>query len=181
MSTAVLDSRTMSDTHEPPDTPPPAFGADPALIPRNRTVGAGTRGHYMTSRRKQLNQARDWAFNATLGDPKVRWRYSMGLKAGTLPPKIELYLLELGSGKPDNQSKRLLALLATVSEGQGLITMLTRRPMGEDPLAAPPAPKQIEATIIETTPIRESIVPPAKPKRKKSTAPPLQPGEEEMG
>ena len=92
---------------------------------------------------------------------------------GTLNPAIERAILDLGYGKPQLDKRLLDALGAT---HRGLITLLLRKPLTEDPLAEP---KQVGAgTTIEqppqeppaAVPLRQSIVPPARPKRTQGKA-----------
>ncbi len=78
--------------------------------------------------------------------------------------------------------KRPLVALE-VEAGRGLIQMLLRRPLTEDPL---PPIKEVEAKVIEQIPKgpvvpRTSIIPTSRPaERHVRKAPPLKPGEEVM-
>jgi hypothetical protein len=99
---------------------------------------------------------------------------------GTLHPSIEKSLIEIAVGRPQALDQRLMDAMKAAA-GQGLITLILRKSLTEDPLTQP---KPIEGKVIEAKTIepRASIVPPSRPKRKPAgSGPPLQPGEEELG
>jgi len=125
-------------------------------------------------RRQRLLAAQDWCQRVTLENPKYRFRIRDGLQTGTLNPAIERAILDLGYGRPQTLDKRLLDALGATH--RGLFTLLLRKPLTEDPLAEP---KQVGAgTTIEqppqeppaALPPRQSIVPPARPKRTQGKA-----------
>ena len=108
------------------------------------------------------------------------------MEGGDLHPSIERALLEIAWGRPGDIDKCILAAVAGV--GAGLINVVLRRPLTDDPLADA---KQV-VTVRErspqeralpplTAPQVASIIPPSRPAKKPTASgPPLKPGEEVM-
>jgi hypothetical protein len=134
-------------------------------LPQRQDRGVGK-----SIRRRRLLAAQDWCQQATLENPRYKFRIKEGLQLGTLHPSIEKAVLDIAWGKPQTIDKRLLDALG--STGRGL-TMLLRKALTVDPLAEPKTvegrvvidqPKQ-EESVLPALPARASIVPPSRPKR----------------
>ncbi len=143
--------------------------SDNTTLPQRTDRNAGR-----NRRRQRLLSAQDWCQQVTLENPRYRFRIQSGLQDGSLHPSIEKAILDLGYGRPQTLDKRLLDALGATH--RGLFTLLLRKPLTEDPLAEP---KQVGAgTTIEqppqeppaALPLRQSIVPPARPKRTQGKA-----------
>ncbi len=129
-----------------------------------------------STRRIEIREARAFARSATFGNPRYRWRIREAAQNRTLHPMLEKALWEMGGYLPKGNKPDGIE----VEAARGLIQMLLRRPLSEDPLEQA---KPVSATVIERQPPaipQASIVPPARPKRVRGTAPPLKPGEEVM-
>lgn len=136
-----------------------------------------SRNNERAIQRRRLMDARTWCQDSTLGNVRYRYRIKEGLQLGTLHPSIEKTVLEIAYGQPNQIDKRLLDAIGTA--GAGLITLLLRKPLTEDPLATAKViehgPQAAEAPALAA---QESIIPPSKPRKPKGSGPPLRPGEE---
>jgi hypothetical protein len=144
-----------------------------------KAEATGERGKELRFKAKQAlnrSEAALFAHNATLGNPRYRFRIAQALEAGTLPPQLEQHFLERAYGKTEAPSKEK----SRAAVGR-LINLMLRKDIREDPLGEA---KVIEAKEIERAPIKGTIVPPSRPHKKPkpivSTAPPLKPGESPM-
>jgi hypothetical protein len=137
--------------------------------------------------RRRLLAAQDWCQRATLENPRYKYRIQEGLQTGTLHPSIEKAILDIGWGKPQTLDQRLLDAVGAAA-GAGLITLLLRRPLTEDPLADP---RRVDGTVLEHAPQEPalpaltagqvaSIIPPSRPRKPRGSGPPLKLTEEIM-
>lgn len=147
----------------------------PVDAPSDRKRGVG---RLNAQRKWEIRQARVYARNFTMNNPRYRWRIQQALQNGTLHPMLERAFLEMGefmpkNGKRDDLSERTM----------GLFNVLLRKALNVDPLAAA---KPVEASIIIEHPEQEkpileprpSIIPPSRPRRQGTAN--LKPGEEEL-
>jgi hypothetical protein len=164
-----------------PDGPSDQQGEQPT-VPARQASAAAER----SARRRRLLDAQDFAQEISFLDPKVRFRYRLGMRDGSLHPSIEKALLDIAWGKPQALDKRLLDALGATH--RGLFTLLLRKPLTEDPLAEPKPvqarviidqPKQEEA-VPTALPARPSIIPPSRPSKRQQGKATLKPGEEEL-
>ncbi len=137
------------------------------------------------ARRRKLLDAQTFAQDISFGNPRVRYRYREGMQQGTLPVPLERAVLDIAYGRPQTLDKRLLDAIGAEA-GRGLINLLLRRDLRDDPLEdAKPVgsgttlEQELQDPVLEPRP---SIVPPARPRQKKivGTGAPLKPGEEIM-
>lgn len=168
-----------------PDRPTSEQGEQPT-VPARLPSAAADRVASNSLRRSRLLAAQDWAQQATLENPRYRYRVKEGLQQGTLHPSIEKAILDIAWGKPQTLDKRLLDALGAGSRG---LTLLLRKALTEDPLAEP---KPVAAKVIIDQPPQEqspaqpaltpraSIVPPARPSKRAQGKAVLRPGEEEL-
>lgn len=154
--------------------PPDQQGEQPTL-PARRPRSPDARN----KRRQKLMQAVDFCQSIAFDNSKVRDRYFAGMETGTLPVPIERAVLEIAYGRPQGIDKRLLDALG---DGAGLITILLRRPLSEDPLAN--AKQVVDGKVIEREALplpagqSPTIIPPSRPRKPRGSGPPLKPGEE---
>jgi hypothetical protein len=105
----------------------------------------------------------------------------MGMRTGDLHPSVENTILALAWGRPGQIDQRLLDAVGVA--GVGLINLVLRKALTEDPLAEA---KPVDGKVIEHEPALpaltagqlETIVPPSRPRKPKGSGPPLKPGEE---
>ena len=125
---------------------------------------------------------RRWLQAGSWENPRFRFRFMEALQNLELPVPIMLWVLKATAPGLDNE-KGLLAALD--GAGVGLINLVLRKALTEDPLAAA---KPVNATVIEREPALpaltqgqlETIVPPSRPRKPKGSGPPLKPNEEVM-
>ena len=130
------------------------------------------------SRKLSIREGREFARKCTFMNPKYRFRVFMAAQDGTLHPLLERGLWEMGGYLPKGGKTE------TLSDVVRGLTMLLRKPLHVDPLAEP---KPVEGTVIidqppqAALPPRQSIVPPARPRKTPTQGQAtLKPGEEEL-
>lgn len=133
----------------------------------------------MTDHNRKLTRrdAREFANKCCFGNPKYRFRVFMAAQEGTLHPILEAKLWDIAGYFPKGKTD------LSDEVGRGLLNFILRRPLTEDPLAeAKPVGSsstlpELPAGQPDPEP-RASIVPPARPKKRVGTGPPLALGEE---
>jgi len=148
----------------------------------------GPRGPLVHGPRSRIQKVKErdirrWLQASTWENPRWRFRFLDALQNGTLPPAIELAVIKATAPGVFNEKQGLLGEMGDAYPG--LITLLLRKALTEDPLAQA---KVIDAKVITREPALpaitqgqlETIIPPSKPRKPKGSGPPLKPGEEVM-
>lgn len=157
--------------HDKPHTWHPAQGPRGPKLPAQTAIVS----------KKELRLLLD---GMTFGCLPYRTRIKKALEDGTLPPVLELAIWE--ATYPAFRQRRRTDLTDLVEGMGGLINMVMRRPLNEDPLAQA---KPVDAKVVQDgAPILpaltagqiQSVIPPSKPRKPTGRGAPLKPGEEAM-
>jgi len=148
----------------------------------------GPRGPLVHGPRSRIQKVKDrdirrWLQASTWENPRWRFRFLEALQNFELPVPIMLAVLKATAPRLFNDKGLFDAL--DDSAGTGLINVILRKALTEDPLAQA---KVVNAKVIEREPALpaitqgqlETIIPPSKPRKPKGSGPPLKPGEEIM-
>ena len=123
------------------------------------------------------SELQEFFHNSTFGNIRYRYRIALALQDGTINPMLEAKIWD--AGYPEAFREKRGVMLELDDQHPGILMMLLRKPLTEDPLAEA---KPVAATVIEREPLslpagQVSIVPPSRPRKVRGSGPPLKPTE----